>query len=220
MRLAFVTDIHSRPDLLEQVLCDIREKGVGQVYSLGDNVGYGPDPSGVLRLLRENEIPAILGNHELALLDRDYRKRFRGEAGRAIDRNARRLNRAELDEIAGFPFYRVVEGARLVHGLPPDSVTDYLVKAPDERLVRLMTLLPQQISFVGHTHLLAVAALIKGRLVRSVMKKSALSLDKEGRYIINAGSVGQPRDGTPGSTYVIWDTGSNHVTPCQTTPAG
>ena len=213
MRIAVVSDIHSNVHALCRVLEDISQHQVDRTISLGDNVGYGPDPCGVIQLLKGRNISAVLGNHELALLDTGYRELFRGEAQRAIWHAETLLSRADMAYIAGLPFFLVEFGARFVHGLPPDSVMAYLSRTSDRRLGRIMTHLSQPLSFVGHTHLLAVVQMRQGIVTRFPMGEKILSLDKAYRYIINAGSVGQSRDGDDRPKYVIWDTEAGTVEP-------
>ena len=72
MRLAVISDIHGNLDALHQVLHDIGNSSVDAVFCLGDNVGYGPEPEQVVELIQDQNIPSVMGNHELALSDRDY----------------------------------------------------------------------------------------------------------------------------------------------------
>ncbi len=213
MRVAVISDIHSDRHALCRVLEDIEQNRVDKTISLGDNIGYGPDPCGVMQLLKEMPIPTVLGNHELALLDRGYRERFRGEAKKAIRHTETLLSLADVAYIAGLPFFLVESGARFVHGLPPDSVMDYLSRTSDHQLIRIMTRLAQPLSFVGHTHLLAVVQMRQDSLTRFPMGKKILFLDKACRYIINAGSVGQSRDGDDRPKYLIWDADADTIEP-------
>ncbi len=205
MRIAVISDIHSNSHALCRVLQDIEQNAVDSVISLGDTIGYGADPCGVLKLLKDNNILSVLGNHELALLDVDYRKRFRGEARQGIDHTIALVSRGDLDHIATWPFFLIESGGRFVHGLPPDSVMGYLTRTSDQRLDRIMTLMPQVISFVGHTHLLGGVFMKDQVITRFSMGKKILFLDKACRYIINAGSVGQSRDCDDRAKYIIWD---------------
>ena len=205
MRVAVISDIHSNSHALCHVLQDIEQNAVDSIISLGDTIGYGADPCGVLELLKDNNILSVLGNHELALLDVDYRKRLRGVARQGIDHTIALVSRGDLDHIATWPFFLIESGGRFVHGLPPDSVMGYLTRTSDQRLARIMALMPQVISFVGHTHLLGGVFMKDQVITRFSMGKKFLFLDKACRYIINAGSVGQSRDCDDRAKYIIWD---------------
>jgi len=205
VRVAVISDIHSNSHALCHVLQDIEQNAVDSIISLGDTIGYGADPCGVLELLKDNNILSVLGNHELALLDVDYRKRLRGVARQGIDHTIALVSRGDLDHIATWPFFLIESGGRFVHGLPPDSVMGYLTRTSDQRLARIMALMPQVISFVGHTHLLGGVFMKDQVITRFSMGKKILFLDKACRYIINAGSVGQSRDCDDRAKYIIWD---------------
>ncbi len=213
MRIAVISDVHSNYNALCRVLEDMGQNCVDRIISLGDNIGYGPDPCGVIQLLKDREITSTLGNHEMALLDPDYRQRFRGVALKAIKYTQILMPRKDVDFIASWPFFLVEEGARFVHGLPPDSVMGYLSRTSDQRLGRIMALLDQKISFVGHTHLLGIVEMKNTVINRFYMGKKILFLDKACRYIINAGSVGQSRDEDDRAKYIIWDGGQGSVEP-------
>lgn len=200
-----LSDIHSNAGALCRVLEDMATARVDRIISLGDNVGYGLDPCGVIQLLRAHAVVSTLGNHELALLDTDYRKKFRGRALQAIRHNAGIIPREDLDFIRTFPFFLVTFGARFVHGMPPDAIMADLIRTPDRRILKIMELLPQSLSFVGHTHLPGMIEMKRGRIKRRGVGGKILFLDKANRYIINAGSVGQSRDGDASARYLLWD---------------
>ena len=213
MRIGVISDVHNNYKALCRVLEDMEQNSVDRIISLGDNIGYGQEPCEVMQLIKDRQILSTLGNHELALLDQDYRLRFRGVALKAIQYTEKLLPREDVEFIAGLPFFMVEGGGRFVHGLPPDSVTGYLSRTSDHRLAQIMSLLGQKISFVGHTHLLGIVALENNAITRSYMGKKILFLDKACRYIINAGSVGQSRDEDDRAKYIIWDSGQGSVEP-------
>jgi predicted phosphodiesterase len=97
--------------------------------------------------------------------------------------------------------------------MPPDSMTEYIIKESDERLIGIMKRMKQKITFVGHTHQLGVYKLSDGILEKRMLIKNRVSLANGHKYIINCGSVGQPRDGYNEAKYMIWDSGRNIVEP-------
>ncbi|MCP4114617.1 MAG: metallophosphoesterase family protein [Desulfobacteraceae bacterium] len=205
MRLAVVSDIHSNLEALEAVLRDASARGVGRIVSLGDNIGYGADPEAVVRLLRQQKIDSVIGNHELALMDPECLKVFNPHARQALLINKGLLSKKSLGYIRGSKVFMVRRGCLFVHGLPPDSVTTYLSLTTKKRLGHIMAAMDQPIAFVGHTHQLEVVRLDRDGVTRSKIEKKVLFLDKGSRYIINAGSVGQPRKSSLDAKYLIFD---------------
>ncbi|MEA1967031.1 MAG: metallophosphoesterase family protein [Thermodesulfobacteriota bacterium] len=213
MRIAVISDIHSNFEAFEAVLKHIKKAGVDEVISLGDNIGYGADPEEVIRLLCKNSIDSVLGNHELALLNKRYLAGFNPTARAALIKNRKMLSKASSEYISYFKPFFVRFGCRFVHGLPPDSVSTYLSLTSETKLERIMAALSQKISFTGHTHLLGIVELQKHGLIRRKIKKNIERLDKESRYIINAGSIGQQRDGDARAKFVIWDSDAGTLEP-------
>lgn len=213
MRLAVISDIHGNLEAFRAVLEDIREVGVDSVVSLGDNIGYGADPEPVMNLLRRHGIESVLGNHELALMDPSCRRSFHPFAKKALAVNQERLSRKSLDDIHRMPACRVRDDLRFVHGCPPDSVTTYIIHEPPAVIAAIMKKLPQPIVFVGHTHYLDLYELENGSVKMRDVSKWGVALDQNSRYIVNTGSVGQPRKGEILATYVIWDSAERVLVP-------
>ncbi len=213
MRLAVISDIHSNLDALSAVLDDISGQSIDETISLGDNIGYGPQPEEVIVHLKRNGISSVLGNHELALLDDNYLRTFNPYAKKALEINKRKLSEKAKKYISSFEPCMVDHGCRFVHGTPPDNITMYLSKVSDTRLVSTMQRLSQDMVFVGHTHQLAVYEFDQGVLEKKKLMKLRVSLAKRARYIVNTGSVGQPRDGYNKAKYVIWDSARNSIEP-------
>jgi len=213
MRLAVITDIHSNLEALEAVLDDSEAARATSVIALGDTIGYGASPDEVIKLMRRMHIESVLGNHELAFLDSNYLAGFNSKAGKALHKNKKMLSRESEEYIRGFKLNLVRFNCCFVHGLPPDSVTGYVTRTSEITLGRIMDRLPQKLSFAGHTHLMEITELRQGSVIRKRIEKKIVQLDKESRYIINAGSVGQPRDGNWKAKYVIWDSDAGCIEP-------
>jgi len=211
MRVAVISDIHSNMDALNAVLEDISQNRVDDIISLGDNIGYGAEPEKVILTLKVKSITSVLGNHELAFLSRDYLKTFNPYARKALEINKKMISETGAEFIAGLKAHMVRYGARFVHGMPPDFVGRYILKIADEAVGRMMADLKERISFVGHTHQLRIFEYCDGKLEIKKFRKMTFPLAKTSRYIINTGSVGQPRDGYNEAKYVIWDSGQNTV---------
>jgi len=205
MRLAVISDIHGNLEAFRQVLADIDRSQVDDIVCLGDCIGYGPEPEEVVGLVRERDIPCVLGNHELGLLDRTYLDWFNPPTRDCLLLTATFLSKATMDYLGSFPPAMVRHGCRCVHGYPPDSVTAYLFHVSERELVRSLRGATEPVCFVGHTHDLAIIGLGGEGLLRLPLGPGVTPLGGAIRWIVNVGSVGQPRDGNNQAKYVIWD---------------
>ena len=193
MRTAIVSDIHSNLEAFQEVLADIDQSHVDRIVSLGDNIGYGPDPEEVLRLIRMSNIPSVLGNHELGIVDPTFLSWFNKSAWRSIEINRELLSPQSLTYIQTLgPAFTMGE-CLFVHGFPPDSITTYLFQVSDIKLKAIFPSIDQELCFVGHTHDLELV-LFDGRNVRHArLPEGEIHLREGHKYLINAGSVGQPQ---------------------------
>lgn len=205
MRIAIVSDIHSNLEAFLEVLEDIEQSQVDRVVSLGDNIGYGPEPEEVLRLIRARNIFSIMGNHELGIVDRCHLSWFNRAARRSLVINRELLSPPSLAFIETLPPSFVLNRCLFVHGFPPASITTYLFEVPDSQLRKTLSSLDQELCFVGHTHDLGLISLDGRRVRRARLLEGEIRLEEGPNYLINAGSVGQPRDGDNRSKYLIWD---------------
>jgi diadenosine tetraphosphatase ApaH/serine/threonine PP2A family protein phosphatase len=205
MRLAVLSDIHGNLEAFCRCLNDIDLAGVDQIVNLGDSIGYGPQPEEVLNLLKKRGIPNILGNHELAAIDKNFRLWLTPRALESIKHTLKYLSSASLSYIKNLPTCRVVEGALLVHGCPPDSPTIYLNHMSLSEIRETFDSNRFTIAFAGHSHRLLLIRYDGKDLAFIPSSNDTIVLEQGYRYIVNVGSVGQPRDGDPRAKYVIWD---------------
>jgi predicted phosphodiesterase len=204
MRIAVLSDIHGNLEALREVLADLDRRGVDRTVSLGDNVGYGPAPEAVVRILRERRIPSVQGNHEWALGRPEHLGWFNPTAREALVRTEALMTEASQEYCRSLPTSLVLEGCRFVHGFPPDDVTTYLFQVDQGEAERVLRGLDEETCFVGHTHeLLLVELGRKGVEVRRLCE-GGNELGESPR-LVNAGSVGQPRDGDNRAKYLIWE---------------
>ena len=211
MRIAVVSDIHGNLEALNQVLADIDKSGVNSIVCLGDNIGYGPEPEGVINLIRKRNIPSVMGNHELAIIEPRYVDRMNPVARRSLLLTQKYISQDTMDYIESLKACLVFHESLFVHGCPPDSVTKYLFEVSSTGLEQIFCSIKAQISFVGHTHVLEAIQFDGKEIVRSRLSEGLFPLQAQNQYIINAGSVGQPRDGDNRAKYLIWDTISGHI---------
>ena len=205
MRIAIFSDVHGNWEALKQVLADTDKKRIDSRVCLGDCVGYGPEPEEVIREIRERQIPWIMGNHELGLVDSSYLDWFNRSTRTSLLITRRLLSRDSLNFFKELKPFLLDQDCRFVHGFPPDSITTYLYEVPDQEIHRILTVLPERICFIGHTHDLHLIA-CEGQGITSLpFKRGVFSVREGAKYLVNVGSVGQPRDGNNQAKYVIWD---------------
>ena len=205
MRLAVISDIHANADALAAVLARCRKTQVDRIVSAGDNIGYGPEPDAVVQALDTAGIPSVMGNHELALQEDTYLRSFNPKARKALDINRALLSERSIRKIAGYPPFMVRQGCRFVHGVPPDIIARYVNRESETRLAHIMASLKEEITFVGHTHELAVYSAAWSGIRKKNLFNTRVFLAKGDKYIVNTGSVGQSRYSYSGATYVVWD---------------
>jgi len=207
MRLAVIADIHGNYRALEAVLDDLEGQRVDRVVSLGDNVGYGPEPEQVVTALTSAGIFSVMGNHELALFDKGYLKRLNPVSQESLSITRSLLSKQSIDWLAANPPTAVVGQMRLVHGCPPASVTAYLYNPSAERLARIFSSFCEPICCCGHTHSLDGFSLDPaGEIVHDALYPGSIAMSRENRFIIIPGSIGQPRDHCDQrAKYGIWD---------------
>jgi predicted phosphodiesterase len=187
------------------VLADIKKAGVDAMVCLGDNIGYGPDPEKVIQLLRKEEIPSVMGNHDLALADDAYLAWFNQLAQKSLVLTRDCLSQESIDYCSTLPMNRVVEGCLCVHGCPPDSAMTYIFEPSHYELGLIMDSLDQDICFIGHTHLLELYRYDGRKIHQSELGEDKIRLNHTDRYLVNVGSVGQPRDANRQAKYVIYN---------------
>jgi len=178
---------------------------------LGDMIGYGPEPEAVVQLIKSRGIPTIMGNHELAVIDPSYLKWFNPAARQSILTTIPWLSEDSMDFIARLKPFITMHGSRFVHGFPPDSVIIYLFQIDDKGLLSALKKLDEKICFVGHTHKMAIASHDGDTVIRAPLERGPVTLSADKTYIINTGSVGQPRDGDNSAKYLIWDLDDHSV---------
>lgn len=201
MRMAVISDIHGNLEALQAVLADIRATGADAVYCLGDVVGYGADPRACLDLVRAQCALTVRGNHEEALLHIAGRQDMSSPAEQALVWTRQQLSDEDLLACAAWPLVLVGVDARLVHASPDEPLKfRYLFSRFD--CESAFGVFPEKICLVGHTHLPLLAEEIVPGVLRTYTA-GEIELNTKNRYLINVGSVGQPRDGNPQARWVL-----------------
>ncbi len=203
MRIALLSDIHANLEALTAVLQDVEKCSVDQIASLGDVIGYGADPGLCLELVRSACNITLMGNHEAAVLGTQSTEQYNSAARAATDWTRNSLSDSDLDYISGFELQRTIEKATMVHASPYEPGDwHYIFSISDAEKAFAAT--PAGMVFHGHSHIPSIVLECPSGPPRSKVGHSFIP-DFENRYLVNIGSVGQPRDNDPRACYVIYD---------------
>ena len=201
MRIAVLSDIHANLPALDAVLADAGT--VDGIWHLGDVVGYGPDPNGVIDRLRDLRAVGVRGNHDAAAAGGSEIDWFNPDARRAMEWTRTVINRESADWLGQLPERLTLETCELVHGSPRQPLWEYVTSPAVAR--DNLELLHQPIGLHGHTHV-PVAFVEDGDAVEELAPRHGDSLRLDARRaMVNPGSVGQARDGDPTASYLILD---------------
>ncbi len=211
MRIAVVSDVHSNLAALEAVLHDAEQRSaLDAVWSLGDCVGYGPQPNEVLDLLARQSWLGVAGNHDLAVTGAIDTRDFNPEAAAAAAWNAAALSPESRLRLQNLPEVAADADFVLCHGSLRNPVWEYLITEEGARAQFQRMTVPW--SFVGHTHIPLIIELDATGAISGTRPESGTLLElPERRLILNPGGVGQPRDGDPRAAYAILDTSERNV---------
>lgn len=219
MRLALISDVHANLEALQATLADIAARGVDRIVCLGDIVGYNAKPAECIALVRAANALCVAGNHDLAVCGRMPTKNFPATAARAIAWTHRHLSWDDLLFLAGLPLKAHVEGGLVaVHGaLHPQSECATVRLDSDERRLQSVYALiadPSQahIGAFGHTHQVGIYEFRDGGGAAVLQREQTIQLHDDAYYLINPGSVGQPRSKDKRASYMILDLAQRTVT--------
>ncbi|MDE3112785.1 MAG: metallophosphoesterase family protein [Chloroflexota bacterium] len=207
MKVALLSDVHANLVALEAVLAAAGT--VDAIWVMGDTVGYGPDPSDVLALLRERDAVMVAGNHDLAAATGEGLDMFNGHAAAAVKRHRSWLSAEERDALAALPLTREVDRFTLCHGSLRDPIWEYVVAPSQAHATLRIASTPHCCN--GHTHVPAVFR-DAGTRTTIVPIEVGRPIALDASCLVNPGSVGQPRDGDPDASYALLDTAATTVT--------
>ncbi len=204
MRAAIISDIHSNLEALQAVEKSILELGVDEIYFVGDVVGYGPDPNACTRWVVDNTDLAVMGNHDFAALGLMDIESFNPNARNAIIWNTEQMEEGCIEFLRSLPMTESREGVTLVHANPKDPEGwNYIFSLWDAEMN--FTFFEGAFCFVGHSHQPVAVGMDGGGNV-NVVPGDVFSIEEGSRYLVNVGSVGQPRDGNPAACFGLLDT--------------
>ena len=209
MRYAIISDIHGNLEALEAVWYDLQKENVQRIFSLGDIVGYGPDPNLCIKKIKEIAHASIAGNHDHAVLGLTDIEYFNPYAREAIEWTITEITEENREYLKILPLTIQVDGMTLVHSSPKEPKEWHYIDTLSEAEENL-DYFSDQICLIGHSHQPFVVVCDSAKRC-FVENGYAIQLKDEHRCIINVGSVGQPRDGDPRACYIIIDKGAKEA---------
>lgn len=204
MTVAIISDIHSNLEALKRILEYIKESEVDTIYCLGDIVGYGPNPNECVNLVRENCQVVLMGNHDYAAIGLANIQYFNEYAKISTYWTREQLSKENLEYLKTLPFSFENENLNLVHASPKNpSNWEYVLSVTDAQ--RQLKAFKQDACFIGHSHVPIIFS------KSDYYRQSDFAFRTKQKYLVNVGSVGQPRDGDPRCCFVLFDEEKKHV---------
>jgi len=210
MKVALVSDIHANLQAWNSVLLDIRSQKIDRILCLGDVVGYGPDPAAVLESVYANVDHFVLGNHDAVLCGKLNPALFNDTAQQIMAWTQQQLGNKAVQFLDSLPLTLKTTSFRCSHSsFANPAAYDYIVE-PQDALASWQKV-EDQLLFCGHTHQPGIFVLGSSGTPHLVEPQEFI-IEEGKRYIVNVGSVGQPRDGGARSCYCILDTDEASLT--------
>lgn len=210
MRFIIISDVHGNLEALEAVLKEVKTHHNGDILFLGDSVGYGPDPKECIKVLKKESNILLAGNHDWAVIGKTDISYFNPYARAAVEWTQGVLSNEEKLFLEGLPVAERLkgEGLYLVHSTPKEPEQwHYLITTWDAHIN--FHFFSEKICFLGHSHQPVVIE--KTKAGEMALYRDSVEVKDGCRYIVNVGSVGQPRDGNPDASYALFDDGKIEI---------
>jgi diadenosine tetraphosphatase ApaH/serine/threonine PP2A family protein phosphatase len=205
VRVAVISDVHANLYALEAVLAEIDREPPEQIWCLGDTVGYGPRPNECCALVEERAALALVGNHDLLALGSAEvgAEDFNPEAVEASAWTKEQLSASSRRFLESLAPSAEIDGAELFHGSPRDPVWEYVLDETAALYSFALTRAP--VVLVGHSHVPIALRLLRDGLEGGHAANGLEERLGDERWLLNPGSVGQPRDGDPNAAFLELD---------------
>jgi len=214
VRAAVISDIHGNLEALSSVIADIRNKNIDKVICLGDVVGYGPNPNECIEIVRKECDYCIIGNHEAAVFDALISQEFNDLAKSAIEWTRDNLNSKSIEFINSLAMIKEEGDFTSVHSTPYEPHLWYYISSMEDAIFNF-NFFKTKFCLIGHTHVPGVIVMEGNRQEISVLQPISFNYEKDFRedakFIVNVGSVGQPRDKNSRACYAIIDTSRKNI---------
>ncbi len=202
MRVAVISDVHANRHALDAVLAEIDDASVDALWCLGDTVGYGPEPNECCAVVRERADVCLAGNHDLVALGDLSVSEFNEDAAAAAVWTSKTLTSESRSFLGDLKPYAQSDGVQLFHASARDPVWEYILSEDAARGTFEATSTP--LVLVGHSHV-ALALVLDGDDLAGGLAPAGADVELSGRWLLNPGSVGQPRDGDPRAAWLLLD---------------
>jgi diadenosine tetraphosphatase ApaH/serine/threonine PP2A family protein phosphatase len=205
--IAILSDIHANASALEAVFKDMQTLDVSTALCLGDTVGYGPDAAECVKLVREQCVASIMGNHEamLIVLEKMGSQEFGETVSAPLELARKQLSDEEMHWVSALPIGIDLDTFEVIHGSLHEPAEFHYIDSPETAGDHFQHQ-KRPVSFHGHTHVPIVWEKSEsGRINCYETSEKMVHLDPDRQYAVNVGSVGQPRDGNVQSSYAIYD---------------
>ncbi len=204
MRIAIVSDIHGNRQAFEAVLDAVGESDCDELWCLGDLVGYGADPDACVALARAHAAVCLAGNHDLGVRGTLPLEQFSRGAALAATWTQKTITAETRTFLEGLEPSKLDESVGLYHASPRDPVWEYVLSPLQAELC--LDVQPQRVALIGHSHVALSFSRFPGTPATGETRGADEELDLErGEWLINPGSVGQPRDGDPRAAWLELD---------------
>jgi predicted phosphodiesterase len=202
MRVAVISDVHGNYHALEAVLEEVESERVDALWCLGDTVGYGPLPNECCEAIAERAALCLVGNHDLVVLGELNVGDFNDEAAAAAEWTSEVLTSRSRRFLEGLEPSGKADGVALFHASARDPVWEYVLSEEAARGTLEQSDAP--LVLVGHSHV-ALALALHDDVVLGGLAAGGAEVSLEGRWLLNPGSVGQPRDGDSRAAWLLLD---------------
>lgn len=204
MKVAVISDIHGNRQAFEAVLEAIAESEASEVWCLGDLVGYGADPNACVELARRHAAVCLAGNHDLAVTGELSLSEFSRGASLAAQWTREVITPENLQFISSLKPKGRESQVGLYHASPRDPIWEYVLSALLAELC--MDLQPERVCLIGHSHVALSFVRLDGQPATGEPRRDGEQLDiSSGEWLLNPGSVGQPRDGDSRAGWLLLD---------------
>ena len=208
MVYGIISDIHSNLEASRSVINTLNQRGVDKIICLGDIVGYGANPNECCELARKTAFLVVLGNHDAGSIGLTNLRNFSKSAIAVCQWTDQILTHENRDWLKKLPLTDEIGEELMVHSAPANpSEWKYILSLNDA--ITEFRAFSGQICFVGHSHV--PCSFIEQDNQYNIVENSKFTLNPKARYIINPGSVGQPRDGDPRASFAIYDKDNRKV---------
>lgn len=203
MRYVVISDVHANLEALQAVRAEIERLSPDRVLNLGDIVGYGASPSECIEACKQFVHVTVAGNHDFGVSGLTDIRYFNSYARRAVLWTAKALSQEQVDYLGGLPLAHVEDGSfRIVHATPSDPGRWDYIFGREQAMIEFGAF-GESVCFVGHSHQAGFFEIDEnGAIMRD---GNRIDLVPGRRYLINVGSVGQPRDGDSRAALCVYD---------------